>query len=531
MVFRHSLGGFLELTELRKKTACEITESLKELLQLTLEEKESIPILPEISAKFSNLHNSHIIGFKKGTKKLSSYLKVGVVLSGGPASGGHNVIAALFDAIKELNHESELIGFLNGPSGIIENQYRLLKKEEIDFFRNQGGFDLIGSGRTKIESAEQFEKSLKCARFHQLDGLLIVGGDDSNTNAAFLADYFVKNNQPTAVVGVPKTIDGDLKNRFVETSFGFDSASKTYSEMIGNLLNDAASQGKYYFFVKVMGRTASHLVLECALKTHPTLTFISEEIAEQKKDLNAIVQELVEVILERAKQGKNHGVFLIPEGIIEFIPDFQTLIKELNSNKTLSTASKAIFDSLPVEIQKQLNLDRDPHGNVQVSKIETERLLIELVTNALKLRADYKEKFSPQPVFYGYEGRSCLPSIFDSNYCYNLGRTAALLIKFKLNGYMATLRNLTADPSEWEPYGVPLLGMMDIEERKGELKPVIKKSLVDLEGHPYQAFLEGQKEWRNAEKGECPGPIQFYGPKEIVNEITITLALEKSFHL
>ena len=476
---------------------------LKELSQLTVDPKESISIDPEIAKHFSQLKNS-LLHFKKGQTDLRP-LKVGVLLSGGPAAGGHNVIAGLFDGLQKLHTGSQLVGFLNGPSGLIDNKYQTLNGQQIASYRNQGGFNLLGTGRTKIETEEQFAKSRATIEAHQLDGLVIVGGDDSNTNAAHLAQYILTHNVKTTVVGVPKTIDGDLKNRWIEVSFGFDSAAKTYSEIISNTLQDALSQRKHYFFIKVMGRTASHLVLECALQTQPNLALISEEVQTEKWTLAQVVEHLVDLIVERSKAGKNFGGILIPEGIIEFIP-----------------LDQEALSSLPEFVQRQLSLERDPHGNLQVSQIETERLLIELVKEALKKRTDYKSTFSAQPLFCGYEGRSCLPSNFDCNYCYNLGLTAALLVQNKATGYMACLSNLNAHPSHWQPQGIPLLAMMEL--RKG--KTVVHKELVNLQSAPFQTLKSHRQSWRLEDQYQVPGPIQFFGPTAITDQVTKTLKLE-----
>lgn len=442
-----------------------------------IEEKE---VLPEIAAYFP-----HLTSFKPSHEIETRPLKVGVVLSGGQAAGGHNVINGLLSGLKKLNKESTLIGFLNGPKGIIENQFIALEPEGVQCFLNTGGFDMIGSGRTKIETPDQFEASLNTAKSHNLDGLVIIGGDDSNTNAAFLAEYFLAHQQKTAVVGVPKTIDGDLKNEYIEESFGFDTAVKIYSEIIGNILKDTLSAKKYWYFIKLMGRSASHITLETALQTHPNLTLISEE----KRSLNEILDQMVELITERAKQGKNYGAVLIPEGIIEFMPG--DLPKELISNATY-----------------------DAHGNLEVSKIEVERLFIELV----KKRLDPKIKFSPQPLFLGYEGRSGYPSYFDAAYCYALGHVAALLIAKGSTGRMATVSRLTQPVQEWTVRGIPLIGMLGLEKRKGVLKPVIKKTLVDLASKKYLQLKKLGSAWRLSDDYLSPGPIQFWGPRDIVED-------------
>ncbi len=459
-------------------------------------------------------------------------LKVGVVFSGGQASGGHNVIAGVFDSLKKIHAKSELIGFLGGPSGIIDNKYKKITAKELSFYRNQGGFDLIGSGRTKIETKDQLKAALKSAEKLGLDGLVIIGGDDSNTNAAVLAEYFLKAKIKTRVIGVPKTIDGDLRGEHIEHSFGFDTATKTYSEMIGNIAKDALSAKKYYHFIKLMGRSASHVTLECALNTQINFVFIAEEVLAQKLSLAQLADDLYLKIKKRSLKGKNYGVVLIPEGLIEFVPEVKELIKELNSFlsskkaqllekvddfqekvalvlKNLSSKSSQCFSILPDLIKKQLLLDRDPHGNVQVSAIETEKLLIELVQEKLKKDKKSKIKFKAQPHFLGYEGRSGLPSNFDANYCYNLGFVASILISKQLTGYMAALKGLSKDPRHWQPMGVPLVSMMRMEVRKGQKKPVIQKNLVDLQGRDFKKLKLYRKKLEEKDLYLCPGPIQF----------------------
>lgn len=465
-------------------------------------------------------------------------LRVGVVFSGGQAPGGNNVISGLFDALKAISSSSVIIGFLGGPSGLIEKKYKEITAELLSEYRNLGGFDLLGSDRTKLEAPTQ-PKVLENVLDLNLDGLVIIGGDDSNTNAALLANYFLSQSCKTKVIGVPKTIDGDLKNSDVEISFGFDTATKTYSDIIGNLAKDSLSAKKYYFFVKLMGRTASSIALECALQTRPNSTLIGEEILAEGKSLQDIVNQLADIICERAKISKNYGVFLIPEGLLEFITDAKILIKELGAldsaipldkvNEKLSDKAKSCFESLPSLIKKQLMLDRDPHGNLQVSKIETERLLIEMVEEELKKRkkaGSYQGKFSPQPLFCGYEGRSCTPSNFDATYCYSLGYVAAALINNNQTGYMAALKGLSLPVDEWQPLGVPLISMLNFEERKGVRKPVIRKALVDLDGEPFIFFKNQRSNWILNDEYRCPGPIQFYGPSEVTDAITFTLALE-----
>jgi pyrophosphate--fructose-6-phosphate 1-phosphotransferase len=482
-------------------------------------------------------------------------LRVGVVLSGGQAPGGHNVISGLFDALKKLHPETQLIGFLGGPSGILENDSVEITAKLLAPFRNTGGFDLIGSGRTKIETREQFSKALQTAKLNQLDGLVVIGGDDSNTNAALLAEYFRAHAASTVVVGVPKTIDGDLKSREIEISFGCDTACKTFSETVGNILRDCNSAKKYYYFVKLMGRSASHIALECALQTHPNWTFIGEEVAEEGWTLKELVVQLADMVCQRARSGKEYGVVLIPEGIIEFIPEFSRMICELNEslspgshlvgtlesmsewneklNATLEVLSETSADCyriLPTLIQQQLLLDRDPHGNVKVSKIETERLFIALVEDELAKRRSkglYEGAFSSQPHFCGYEGRSCFPSNFDADYCYALGHVAALLVTHQLTGYMSCVSHLVAPPAKWTIGGLPLTSLMRSEVRHGVAKPVIEKALVDLNGAPFAYFKQHREGWMKNEEYLCPGPVQYFGPPELTDRPLITLQLEQ----
>ena len=512
-----------------------------EKLTSTLILKESIEgtkAISEIAEQFPLTIDQPRYFIKQGSSATSrNALRVGVVLSGGQAPGGHNVISGLFDALKTLNSDSELIGFLGGPKGVLESKYILITAELLEGYRNQGGFDLVGSGRDKIETIDQLSLAEDTVRTLNLDGLVIIGGDDSNTNAACLAEYFKKIKCKTNVVGVPKTIDGDLKNSDIEISFGFDTACKVYSEIIGNLARDALSAGKYYYFVKLMGRSASHVTLECSLQTHPNITLIGEEVAANKQTLVELVNSIASLICARAKIGKNYGVILIPEGIIEFIPEINLLISELNfllakNVKTtdipqqLTAKSSICFQSLPYGIQEQLLLSRDSHGNVQVSKIETERLFIEMVTRELELR-NFKGNFNPQPFFCGYEGRSGLPSNFDCQYCYSLGRVAAVLIDAEVTGYICSLKNLNQEVEDWIPCGIPLTSMLTIEMRKGKLKPVIKKALVDLTGNPFAELKKNRVDWGLNDRYSYPGPIQFFGPEYLTDNITFTLSLEK----
>lgn len=503
-------GSNMTLSDLRKEADLSLPKELQDFDRLVPYTAEKLDVLKEIAPLFPHL-NTQVIKFKVGEKQTLPPIRVGVVLSGGQAAGGHNVIVGLFRGLKKLNTQSELIGFLDGPAGIINNKTKLLTEDFVNAFFNQGGFDMIGSGRDKIETPEQFESSLKSAQDLKLDGIVVIGGDDSNTNAALLAEYFKSKNQPTTVVGVPKTIDGDLKNKYIETSFGFDTACKTYSEMIGNILKDTLSAKKYWYFIKLMGRSASHITLECALQTHPNLTLIAEE----RESLDTIVSRIVKLI-----EAKPYGAILIPEGIIEFIPEMQDLIQALNKEASpakLEPKLLSLFKSLPDTIQKQLTMDRDPHGNVQVSKIDTERFFIELV------QAKTKKKFSPQPLFFGYEGRSAFPSNFDAEYCYALGFTSALLVAHKASGLIASVSNLKNNVAEWKIAGVPLIAMMDLEVRKGKMKPVITKALVDINSPFYKKFKEESQAWALKDDYQSPGPIQFFGPKELVERRNYTL--------
>lgn len=509
----------------------------KEAVMLKAVEREKVRAAASIPELFPKSCNQSLVQFETSQVAQAPALRVGVVLSGGQAAGGHNVISGLFDALKKMHPHSHLFGFLGGPSGIIENSYKELDAALLAHFRNMGGFDLIGSGRTKIETPEQLDAALKNCTALSLDGLVIIGGDDSNTNAAILAEYFLSHGSNTVVVGVPKTIDGDLKNVYVNASFGFDTACKIYSEMIGNICRDALSAKKYTHFIKLMGRSASHIALECALQTHANVTLIGEEIAAKKMTLQQITEYLCDVIHKRAEQGKHYGVILIPEGVVEFVPEMKQLIQELNSllaqgetevvNK-LSKSARSAYDYLPKEIAEQLLLDRDPHGNVQVSHIATEQLFIHTVKKALQNRKEFKGKFSAVGHFFGYEGRCGYPSNFDANYCYALGFTTAALIANGLTGYMSVVQNLAESSEEWEPAGIPLTIMMDIEERKGKKKPVIKKALVNLEGEPFKHFISHREEWAIQDCYRFPGPIQLFGPSALCNETTFTLRLEQT---
>lgn len=507
-----------------------LPNSLQNLSNVVFEQgpgTSSVGDSADIAEHFPHTFGQPILEAIEGEHPAFETLRVGVVFSGGQASGGHNVISGLFDALKKMDPDSQLFGFLGGPSGIVDHEAMEITGDKLSEYRNQGGFDLIGSGRTKIETDEQLKKSLQTVQKMELNGLVIIGGDDSNTNAAVLAEYFIDHGSETRVIGVPKTIDGDLKNEYVELSFGFDTATKTYSEALGNIARDCLSAKKYTHFVKLMGRSASHIALECALKVHPNITLISEE----EKSLSEVTEMLTDVVQKRAESGKNYGVILIPEGLIEFIPEMKQLISELNELLSkgqdvghLSPASKKAFETLPESLQQQLLLDRDPHGNVQVSHIQTEALCAALVRNELKKR-EFKGKFSPVLHFFGYEGRSGLPSNFDANYCYALGHGAALLIAHGATGYMSVIQNLKLPISEWVLKGMPITSMMNMEVRKGKNKPVIRKALVDLKGSAYKEFIKHREEWAINDHYRCPGPIQFFGDASITDTIPITLNL------
>ncbi len=509
---------------------------LKNLLSLKCFEEKATHPSGQLKSLFPKTWESPFLWARKGRSLKKKSLRVGVLFSGGQAAGGHNVIAGLFDALQALSVKMRLIGFLGGPSGLISGKSKEITKQLLKPYRNQGGFDLIGSGRTKIASQEQLEASLKSVTALHLDGLVIIGGDDSNTTAAILAEYFKSQDSPVSVIGVPKTIDGDLQHPYAPISFGFDTACKTYSEVIGNLGRDALSARKYYHFVKLMGRSASHVALECALNTHPNLTLIGEEVAAHKRTLPEITKTLVELIVDRASLGKNFGLVLIPEGLIEFVPDIKDLIAELNlllsqRKETvetvvlkLSAKSKACFLSLPLQIQHELLAERDSHGNVNVSLIETEKLLIHRVQEELAKRGDYTGSFNPVSHFLGYEGRSAYPSNFDCNYCYALGRIAAVLIHQKRTGYMVCIPNLKAHPKKWKAGGIPLTTMLHLEMRKGQMKPVIAKTLVDLKGSPYRDFVKKAHHWRLEDDYQFPGPIQFFGDPRLTDSLPLSIS-------
>ena len=513
---------------------------------------QSIADQEDIKKLFPNTYGMPIVTFERNDeKKNSPAINVGVILSGGQAPGGHNVIAGLFDGIKAANKKSRLYGFILGPGGLIEHKYKELTGDIIEEYRNTGGFDIIGSGRTKLETKEQFDKGLEILKKLNITALVIIGGDDSNTNACVLAEYYKASGSGIQVIGCPKTIDGDLKNEQIETSFGFDTACKVYSEVIGNIQRDCNSARKYWHFIKLMGRSASHIALECALQTQPNMCIISEEVEEKRLSLDDIVNQLATIVAKRAEDGNNFGTVLIPEGLIEFIPAMRDLINELNdfllnnSNEfkmikkseqrayiinKLSKENSDLYASLPEGVARQLTLERDPHGNVQVSLIETEKLLAEMVGNRLndwKSKGKYCGKFSTQVHFFGYEGRCAAPSNYDADYCYSLGFTAACLIDSGKTGYMSSVRNTTAPADKWIAGGIPITMMMNMERRHGEMKPVIQKALVKLDGAPFKKFTAKRDEWALTTSYVYPGPIQYFGPPEVCDEPTKTLQLEQ----
>ena len=515
-------------------------------------ETESVADQADIKKIFPNTYGMPLLTFEPGEAAPTAARNVGVILSGGQAPGGHNVISGIYDGLKKLNPENKLYGFLGGPGGLVDNEYVELTADIVDHYRNTGGFDIIGSGRTKLEEEAQFEQALVNCKALNITALVIIGGDDSNTNACVLAEYYKSNEAGVQVIGVPKTIDGDLKNEMVETSFGFDTACKVYSELIGNIQRDANSAKKYWHFIKLMGRSASHIGLECALQTQPNICIVSEEVEAKQLTLDDVVTYIAEIVAKRAEKGENFGTALIPEGLVEFIPAMKKLIAELNDllahneekvnalegNKEkrefvaelLSAESKEVFVSLPNSIANQLMADRDPHGNVQVSLIETEKMLIDMVKAKLKIwkkEGKFKGKFKGQPHFFGYEGRCAAPSNFDADYCYALGNTASVLIADGKTGYMASVRNLTASSDDWIAGGVPVTMMMNMEKRHGEMKPVIQKALVRLDGAPFKKFVEKREDWAENTKYVYPGPIQYFGPSEVCDITTKTLQYEQ----
>lgn len=505
---------------------------------------QSVADQAEIKKLFPNTYGMPIVTFEPASAKLSmGAFNVGVILSGGQAPGGHNVISGLFDGIKALNPNGKLYGFLGGPSGLIDHKYVELTSAIIDEYRNTGGFDIIGSGRTKLEEESQFDSGIEICNKLGIKALVIIGGDDSNTNACVLAEYYLQKKCGIQVIGCPKTIDGDLKNEQIETSFGFDTACKVYSEVIGNIMRDANSAKKYWHFIKLMGRSASHIALECGLQTQPNICIVSEEVEAKKMTLAQIVNNIADTVAARAAKGNNFGVCLIPEGLIEFIPEMKVLIKELNdllaetsgdvaaAVKKLSSNSASVYASLPDFVQKQLTLERDPHGNVQVSLIETEKLLIEMVKTELgkrKAAGSYTGKFSGLGHFFGYEGRCAAPSNFDADYCYSLGYNAANLIATGKSGYMSLIKNTTKPADQWIAAGVPITMMMNMEQRNGKQKPVIRKALVELDGAPFKALAANREKWAIETAYVYPGPIQYFGPAEVCDQPTKTLALEKA---
>ena len=505
---------------------------------------QSVADQAEIKKLFPHTYGMPILTFEEGCCSCSQSnpaINVGVILSGGQAPGGHNVISGIFDGLKKLNPANKLYGFLGGPGGLVDHKYMELTAGIIDEYRNTGGFDIIGSGRTKLEETAQYDKGVEICKTLGISALVIIGGDDSNTNACVLAEYYIEKNTGIQVIGCPKTIDGDLKNEMIETSFGFDTACKVYSEVIGNIMRDANSAKKYWHFVKLMGRSASHIGLECALQTQPNICIISEEVEAKKQTLGEVVKSIADVVAARGNNNENFGVALIPEGLIEFIPEMKVLISELNdllAHETdvqkalqgLTAHSAEVYNSLPAAIAKQLTLDRDPHGNVQVSLIETEKLLIEMVGKELAARkaaGTYKGKFAGLAHFFGYEGRCAAPSNFDADYCYSLGFNAAQLIGAGKSGYMSSIRNTTASANEWIAGGVPVTMMMNMEKRHGHMKPVIQKALVTLGGKPFKFFASKREEWAAKTSYVYPGPIQYWGPSAVCDQPTKTLVLEQ----
>ena len=544
----------IERLKYQPKLPSSLANGINHLVSQEGSATEAVANKEEIKALFKNTYGKPTVTFQTSTESVASKERnVGVILSGGQAPGGHNVIAGLYDALKQANPNNNLYGFLGGPSGIIDGKYIEFNDEFINDYRNTGGFDIIGSGRTKLETEDQFQKALGVCKKLNISAVVIIGGDDSNTNAALLAEWFVANGADIQVIGCPKTIDGDLKNEQIEISFGFDTATKTYAELIGNIERDANSAKKYWHFVKIMGRSASHVALEAALQTQPNITLISEEVEQKKMSLASIIDYMVDIIVKRADMGKNFGIAVIPEGLIEFIPEMKSMIANLNDimaelesdpafvnaptirekfdivENRLSEENAKVYNSLPAIIKGQLLADRDPHGNVQVSKIETEKLLIEMISQKLeemKLEGSYIGKFSAQAHFFGYEGRCAFPSNFDADYCYSLGFNAFALINFGLTGYLSSVRNLTEPANDWIAGGVPLTMMMNMEKRHGEMKPVIKKALVELDGPVFKKLEENREDWALNDRYLFPGAIQYFGPSSVCDITTVTLQLE-----
>ncbi|MBQ2644628.1 diphosphate--fructose-6-phosphate 1-phosphotransferase [bacterium] len=532
-----------------------LSTGINKLIITKGEKTQSVADQKEISELFKNSYGLPTVEFSTSDKEeLKSARNIGVILSGGQAPGGHNVIAGLFDALKQANPDNKLYGFLGGPSGIIDGKYIELTEEIINDYRNTGGFDIIGSGRTKLETEEQFKKAWNVCQNLNITGIVIIGGDDSNTNAALLAEWFLEKNAGIQVIGCPKTIDGDLKNEQIEISFGFDTATKTYAELVGNIQRDANSAKKYWHFIKLMGRSASHVALEVALQTHPNVTLISEEVESKEMSLADVVTNITKAVVARSEAGKNFGIVLVPEGLIEFIPEIKSMIANLNDvlalieddtdyvnaksetekyeiiQKRLEPQNGAVYSSLPNMIKSQLLMDRDPHGNVQVSRIDTEKLLIAMVKERLdKMKEDgrYSGKFSDLAHFFGYEGRCAFPSNFDADYCYSLGFNAFALINFGLTGYISSVRNLTAPAKEWKAGGIPLTMMMNMEKRHGEFKPVIKKALVEIDGPVFKYLQDHREQWIMEDCYLFPGAIQYFGPTEVADITTQTLKLEQ----
>ena len=529
-----------------------LREDISKIRPVLGQKTQSVSDQEKLQKLFPNTYGLPKVSFEKGEKaNAGRKMNVGVILSGGQAPGGHNVICGLYDALKKANPESRLFGFIGGPSGILEDKYLVMTDELIDAYRNTGGFDIIGSGRTKLETREQFAVCSEVCKKHDISAIVIIGGDDSNTNAAVLAEYFRTEGQDICVVGCPKTIDGDLKNESIEASFGFDTACKTFAELIGNIERDANSARKYWHFIRLMGRSASHIALECALQTQPNICLIGEEVEAKNQSIEEITNYIADIVAKRAADGKNFGVILVPEGLIEFVPSLKLLIAEINDllakteeefNKLdgakeriafvedkLSAQSRSVFDTLPEEIKGQLLADRDAHGNVQVSKIETEKLLIQTVTKKLKemkAAGTFTGKFSSLNHFFGYEGRCAFPSNFDADYCYSLGYNAVLLLEANLTGYLSSVTNLSKPADQWQAGGIPITMMMNLEQRHGELKPVIKKALVELDGEPFKYFASKRDEWALGSCYTFPGAIQYFGPSEVCDQSTITLKLE-----
>ena len=509
---------------------------------------QSVGNQEEIKALFPNTYGMPVIEFVPGEQKQLEPFNVGIILSGGQAPGGHNVISGLFDGVKSLNPANKLYGFILGPGGLVDHNYMEITPEIMDEYRNTGGFDIIGSGRTKLEEVDQFEKGIQILRELGIKARVIIGGDDSNTNACVLAEYYAAKQYGVQVIGCPKTIDGDLKNEQIETSFGFDTACKTYSELIGNIQRDCNSARKYWHFIKLMGRSASHIALECALQCQPNICLISEEVEEKNMSLDDVVTYIAQAVADRAAEGNNFGTVLIPEGLIEFIPAIKKLIAQLNDilatpeaqnlgrsaqidfvKNHISKENLEVFNSLPTSVARQLALDRDPHGNVQVSLIETEKLLSAMVAVKLeqwKKEGKYVGKFGTQHHFFGYEGRCAAPSNYDADYCYSLGFNASRLIANGKTGYMSVVRNTTAPAAEWIAGGVPITMMMNMEKRNGKMKPVIRKALVELDGAPFKFFASKRAEWAKQTAYVYPGPIQYWGPTEVCDQPTKTLQLE-----